>query len=138
MKTISKLFNHKLMKTRQLLFLVAAVLSIVLTSCKYDFVVDPDDTIDPNVPIKFATEIVPIFNQFNCISCHKTGATAPDLTADKAYAAIVPALIDTAEPEASIIYWFAHPDSETHKWSKLNKSKAALILEWIKQGAKNN
>lgn len=138
MITNSKLFNHKLMKTRQLYFLVAAVLSIVMTSCKYDFVVEPVDIIDPNTPIKFATEIVPIFDQFNCTSCHKTGATAPDLTADKAYASIVPALIDTANPEASVIYWFAHPDSDTHNWSKLSKSKSTLILEWIKQGAKNN
>ncbi|PKP53488.1 MAG: hypothetical protein CVT92_04120 [Bacteroidetes bacterium HGW-Bacteroidetes-1] len=127
------------MKTRRLLAILAFILSGMLTSCEYEYVIPDVPVIDPTVPIKFSEEIAPIFsNNNNCIACHKTGATSPDLTADRAYNSIVPALINTADAEASQIYWHAHPLSTTHAWKKYKTAEAALLLEWIKQGAKNN
>ncbi|MBK9291834.1 MAG: hypothetical protein IPM52_09445 [Bacteroidetes bacterium] len=111
----------------------------LLSSCQYEFIEPERPIIDPTVEIKFAEEIAPIFsNNNNCTACHRTGATPPDLTPDRAYNAIVPTYVNTAAPEQSSIYWFAHPNSTTHNWKKLTLSEAALILEWIKQGAKNN
>lgn len=128
------------MKIRQLILIFTISMAGFLTSCEYDFVVpEKPPVIDPEVPISFATQIEPIFsNNNNCTACHKTGATPPDLSVGKAYAAIVPALINTTDTAASIIYWFPHPESSTHSWKKYELADATLILEWIKQGAKNN
>lgn len=127
------------MRTKQLLLVFIAATAILLTSCQYEFVVEPEiPPIDPTVDIKFAAEIEPLFESNQCLACHKTGGTAPDLSAGKAYASIVPALIDNADPEASKIYWYPHPDASTHNFKKYKKADAELILAWIKQGAKNN
>jgi hypothetical protein len=128
------------MKTRQLFAMLTFLLVGMLVSCEYDHIVpERAPVIDPETPISFATQIEPIFNNGNnCTACHKTGATAPDLSTGKAFAAIVPALINTSDTTASIIYWHAHPSSPTHNWKKYTVGEATLILEWIKQGAKNN
>ncbi len=112
----------------------------LLTSCSYDFieypVVIPPD---PNDTVYFAEKIVPIFTiDDKCTSCHKTGNISPDLTTGNAYNSIVPALINSTDPEASVIYWHPHPSATTHAWKKLSVSEADLILLWIKQGALNN
>lgn len=124
----------------RVLFAVMALVALAaLSSCQYEFIEPERPIIDPTVEIKFATEIAPIFSNNNaCTACHRTGATPPDLTAERAYNAIVPALVNTANPEQSSIYWFTHPNSTTHSWKKYTLAEAALILEWIKQGAKNN
>ncbi len=127
------------MRTKQLFILLVTSVAILLSSCQYEFVVEPElPPIDPTVDIKFATEIAPLFESNQCLACHKTGGTAPDLTADKAYASIVPALINSADHETSLIYWYPHPDASTHNFKKYKKADAELILAWIKQGAKNN
>lgn len=128
------------MKTRHFFLLIVFALTGSLASCEYDFVVpEKPPVIDPEVPISFATQIEPIFsNGNNCTACHKTGATPPDLSTGMAYNAIVPSLINTTDTAASIIYWHPHPNSTTHNWKKYTLADATLILEWIKQGAKNN
>ncbi|MDP2235964.1 MAG: hypothetical protein Q8J88_05990 [Bacteroidales bacterium] len=127
------------MKARQILAIFTLLLAGFLTSCEYEFIVPDVPVIDPEVPIKFSEQIVPIFTSGNaCTACHKTGSTPPDLTTDRAYNAIVPALVNPADPESSSIYWFAHPNSSSHNWKKYSAADAAIILEWIKQGAKNN
>jgi hypothetical protein len=120
--------------------LVVVVLLLLASACTYDFIELPQpEPIDPTDTISFQSAIVPIFtNDNNCTACHTTGATSPDLTASRAYSSIVPALINTANPEASIIYEYPHPNSNTHSWKKLTLNEAALILTWIQQGAKNN
>jgi len=123
---------------KQSLFVI--ILVIMASSCSYDFIEMPEpDPIDPTDTISFKTTVAPIFSEGNkCTACHSTGATAPDLTPDRAFGAIVPAYIDANDPEASSIYWFAHPQSETHDWKKYSQSEANIILGWIKQGAQNN
>lgn len=123
---------------KQSLFVI--FLLVMASACTYDFVELPQpDPVDPTDTISFQTAIVPIFTDgSNCTACHTTGATAPDLTAAKAYSSIVPALVNTADPESSSIYQFAHPSSNTHAWKKYTLGEAALILTWIQQGANNN
>lgn len=129
----------KPMKTRQIFVIMALFAAVLLSSCQYEFIEPDRPVIDPEVPVKFAEQIVPIFTGGNnCTSCHKTGSTPPDLTADRAYNAIVPSMINTADPEASRIYWYTHPSSTNHNWKKYTQTEAALILLWIQQGAKNN
>ncbi|MDA3942041.1 MAG: hypothetical protein PF694_00715 [Bacteroidetes bacterium] len=120
--------------------LVVVLLLLLASACTYDYIEIPQpDPVDPTDTISFQTAIVPIFTDgSNCTACHSTGATAPDLTASNAYSAIVPALVNTADPESSSIYQFAHPSSSTHTWKKLTLGEAALILAWIQQGANNN
>jgi hypothetical protein len=120
--------------------LAVIVLLLLASACTYDFIELPKpDPVDPTDTISFQSAVVPIFTDGNnCTACHTTGATAPDLTASKAFDAIVPAYVNLDDPESSSIYWYAHPSSNTHGWKKLSLSEAAIILGWIQQGAQNN
>ena len=114
--------------------LILILFSLFLNSCKYDFilpeVVPPID--NGGEPIKFATQIVPIFTE-KCVSCHN--AKEPVLTTAAAYAQLVPKYVNTASPASSKIYTL--PKSGTH-YATVSASQAALILAWITEGAKNN
>jgi hypothetical protein len=125
-------------------FLLAIVLvAVFIGGCKYDWII-PEEVIDPDDPnteeISFSTEILPIFTEGNnCTACHKTGSQIPDLTAGNAYSAINSTrYINTSSPEESRIYTVAHPERSGHSQKKYTNAQAALILTWIKQGAKNN
>jgi hypothetical protein len=108
-------------------------------SCIYDFVApEQTDTVDPTVTINFATQIQPIFTA-NCILCHKTGSTSPDLTAGNAYASINSSkYINTSSPAQSLIYRRVVASGGFSGHATLPSSQAALLLGWIQQGAKNN
>lgn len=110
------------------------------SSCQYKFNIEPIvPPPDPTDTIYFSQDVLPIWNiNDNCTSCHKAGSTPPDLTTDNAYAAVVPDYVNSAQPDQSSIYTFTHPDTETHSWKKYNSSEAAIILQWIEQGAINN
>lgn len=118
------------------------VLGIIgfFSSCQYKFNVEP--VVAPPNPmdtIYFSQDVAPIWNiNDKCTSCHKTGSTAPDLTTDNAYAAVVPSYVNTDQANESSIYTFTHPDTETHSWKKYTSSEAAIVLQWIEQGALNN
>ena len=123
---------------KRLIFLITILFSLFITSCKYDFILPV-----PEVPItgdvSFATQVAPIFSTGSkCTSCHKPGGQSPDYTAVNAFASIVPALVNKAIPAQSRIYTFAGPTATTHTWKKLSAGEAAIILQWITQGAKNN
>lgn len=109
-------------------------LLVAVTSCQYEFI--EIDEPDPNIPVKFSEDILPIFSANNCIACHRTGGTSPDLSAANAYNSIVPALINTSNAEASRIYTVPAPSS-SHA-ARYSLAQAALVLTWIKQGAQNN
>lgn len=128
----------KLCLNRIIKYLVPALLmAIVFVSCEYETI--EFDLPDENEPVSFAADIIPIFNNGNnCTSCHTAGSTSPDLTPDRAYNSIVPGLINADEPELSRIYDFPHPSSTTHGFKKYTQAQAALVLNWIKQGAENN
>ena len=127
------------MKKSHIYFLLF-LFGLLLNACTYDFIVKEELTpVDPTVPVSFSTQIVPIFTN-SCVSCHKTGGQAPDLTAANAYNSIQSMkLVNTATPASSIIYTEPNPANTTvHSWKKYTAAEAQLVLTWIQQGAKNN
>ena len=129
--------NKNITTTFTSLTTILVLLSLTMSSCEYEFI--EVDLPDPNVPVSFSADILPIFNaNNNCIACHKTGGTSPDLTTDRAYNSIVPSLINTANPELSKIYVYPSPSSPNHSFKKYTQVQAAQVLAWIKQGAENN
>lgn len=125
------------MKTLKLFALV--FVALLLSQCKYDFIV-PEEVVDPTDPdaeeVSFSGQIAPIFTNLDCIACHKTGATSPDLTSANAYSSIVPSRVNLDNPEESKIYTKPSPSGSHPK--KYSDAQAALVLTWITQGAKNN
>jgi hypothetical protein len=112
------------------IFLILILVSLFLGSCKYDYILPEVVPVVNNV--SFSTQVAPIFAE-KCVSCHDN--QAPKLTADVAYSQLVPGYVNTASPESSKIY--VNASSGTH-YAKVSAAQAALILEWIKEGAKNN
>jgi len=107
--------------------------------CVYDFIApEAVEPVDPGTPIGFAAQIQPLFTA-GCISCHKTGSTAPDLTSGNAYNAInTSKYINTSSPAQSLLYRRVVASGGFTGHPGLNASQAALLLAWIEQGAKNN
>lgn len=125
---------------RRNIFLILALFSLLLSGCKYDFIlpveVPPVD--NGGQPVSFATQVIPVFANGNkCTQCHKPGGLgSPDLSnAATIYSLIVPKYVNTASPESSTIY--VNASSGSH-YAKLSAADAALLLQWIKEGAKNN
>lgn len=126
------------MKRRNIFFIIALV-AILFTGCKYDYILP--DYVPPidngGNPISFSTQVAPIFSTGNkCTQCHKPGGTSPDLTAANAYTQLMSQFVNTANPEQSII--LTMPGSSAHSWKKFTATEAQTILQWIKEGAKNN
>lgn len=116
------------------------VIGMLLNACAYDFIAKEElPPIDQTVTISFATQIVPIWAN-SCVSCHKAGGQAPDLSAANAYTAIkgMANVVVTATPETSRIYTYPSPSTSVHSWKKYTAAEAQLVLTWIQQGAKNN
>jgi hypothetical protein len=86
--------------------------------------------------VSFANYIHPVFTDRNCIACHKTGYTTPDLSIENAYNSIVPELVNLSDPRASKIYSVPSPAS-SHP-ARYSQFQAALVLKWIEAGAMNN
>ena len=120
-----------------------SLIALFLGGCTYKFV-EPEvgDPIDPNDTISFQTQVIPIFEtgNGNCISCHKPGATSPDLTAPNAYDEIISkGLVDNSDAAASTIYYYPAPDNTSdHGWNQYSTSEAEIVLLWVTQGAQNN
>lgn len=127
------------MKKKNIYFLLF-MLSITLFSCHYDYIAEEVVTPpDPNTEVKFSTDVLPIFTTANCVSCHKTGGTSPDLTAANAYSQLTSKnMINTTTPASSKIYSYIEPGTATHSWKKYTATQAQVILTWIERGAKND
>ena len=125
------------MNAKNILLLLVVMVSVLVGGCKYDWILPeivPD--IDPDEPISFSQQILPIFSEKNCTACHD-GSPAPDLREANAYASVnSSSYLNRTAPEQSSIYTEPHPDG-SHP-VKYSAAQAALILAWIKQGAENN
>ena len=121
-------------------FISFLIIGIALSSCTYDFIKEDTTPINPDSPVSFSTQILPIFNNGNnCISCHKPGGQSPDYTTANAYSSIMSnSVVNTTAPETSLLYTVPNPTTSTHTWKKYSASQAQLVLNWIKQGAQNN
>ena len=122
-------------------YLMVFTVSMMATSCYYDEMPPEAVTPIPDV-VSYKTDIQPLWDQ-DCISCHKAGSIAPDLTAVNSYAAlttnniyVVPGSSATSKLHKSLVGdGAAIMPSEAGKWST---SKVDLIDKWINAGAPNN
>jgi len=109
---------------------------MMITSCEYGFVEFEQPEIIED--ISFANDIVPIFNnKCNTTGCHSVGHFALDLSPENAYEDIINKnLVDTNNPELSVLYVkISQPG--THD-NRSVPSEQLNILQWIKDGAKDN
>lgn len=111
------------------------VILIGVSSCEYEPIIEPE--VDLPDTVSFTLNIEPIFIEQACVGCHKDGFK-PVLTAGDAYASLMsdPAYVNTDDPEVSTIYSKPSPDGGHPK--KYTRSQSELVLQWIKEGAKNN
>lgn len=126
-----------MMNIKSIILLLVVMASVLVGGCKYDWILPEEmPDIDPDEPISFSQQILPIFSEKNCTACHD-GSPAPDLTEANAYSSINTAsYINTTTPEESSLYTEPHPDGGHPV--KYSAAQAALILAWIEQGAQNN
>jgi hypothetical protein len=99
------------------------------------------DTTEITRTVTFSQDIIPIFNKScNVSGCHSNGGHVPNLTEAKAYNSLTTGnYIDKATPENSILYQKMIGKRGTPMpVSGSNEEYNALVLAWIKQGAKNN
>ncbi len=118
------------------------VLTVIMmaTSCYYDEMPPEASTPIPET-VSYSKDIQPLWNQ-DCISCHKAGSIAPDLTAANSYSAlttsnkyVVPGSSAISKLHKSLVGDGAAIMPTSGKWSD---SKIALVDKWINAGALNN
>ena len=123
-----------------LIFIAAIVLTIAGCSKTTTVLVDNSPAITETV--QFSKTIVPILTK-SCAGsgCH-SGSVSPNLSEATAYNALVTGnFINLGTPANSELYlWLTGKRSATMPLSSANNPSNinALILAWIKQGAKNN
>ena len=131
--------SKKIVLTVLSLFVVTILLTV---SCTKTTTVLQDNSVAITTTVSFSKDIVPILNTSCAVSgCHG-GSVAPNLSSATAYNALQNGnLINTATPASSEVYlWLtgkravAMPAGKANNPSNIN----ALMLAWIKQGAKNN
>ncbi len=117
-----------------------ASISLMATSCYYDEL--PAEPVPANV--SYTTNIQSLFNK-NCVGCHKTGSTAPDLSTGNSYAALTTVtngekFVIAGNAAGSILYQCMSgtggPIMPPN--GALSASKLALVEKWINDGALNN
>ena len=117
-------------KIRSLIY--AMVIAVTFGQCTYEAIPEPDAVTD----VSFSTDIVPIFDaNCNMSPCHNTGEIAPDLTAPNAWSSLQNGYLNLADPTASLLMTKIDGGSmETYVTSQ----DITYILQWIKEGAKDN
>jgi hypothetical protein len=113
----------------------------LLAGCYKDTTVVLDTGSEITRPVSFAADIIPIFNKScNLSGCHSAGGKTPDLTAANAFNSLSSGnFLNTSDPENSELYlWLTGKKSTPMPVGGINKDYNALVLAWIKQGAKNN
>lgn len=114
--------------------LILILFTLLLSGCKYDFILpEPVAPVNPGGQlVSFNTQIIPVLAD-KCISCHN--AQAPTMNAGSAYAQLVPSYVNKTTPASSKLY--VNAASGSH-YAKVSATQAALILQWITEGAINN
>jgi len=121
-------------------YLMVLTVSLMATSC-YNDEMPPEAVILIPETVSYSKDIQPLWNQ-DCVSCHKTGATAPDLITANSYSALVtnnkyviPGNALGSKLHKSLMGDGAAIMPTAGKWSD---SKIALVDKWINDGALNN
>ena len=123
------------------LFLVMAFI-LTIFGCSKTTTVLVDNSPAITETVQFSKTIVPIFSKSCATSgCH-SGSVAPNLSDATAYNALVTGnYLNLTNPAGSDVYlWLTGKKSATMPLGSANNPSNinALILAWIKQGAKNN
>jgi len=119
----------KILKNLLLFFSIAAM-AVYFTSCeKYTFLILPVEP--PDYPISYSEEIQPIFDA-KCVSCHR-GSLAPDLRPENSFKALSEGNFLTPLDEESKLYKTLFKPPHV---GMTNAEDNSFILEWLKQGAK--
>jgi hypothetical protein len=121
-------------------YLMALTVSMMATSCYYDEMPPEAPTPIPEV-VSYSKDIQPLWDQ-DCISCHKAGATAPDLTSANSYAALTTnsKYVVAGNASASLVYKLMTGTASPlmPPAGKISDSKLAILEKWINAGALNN
>ncbi len=122
---------------KRVLKVLSVSILIFLFSCTKDYYTPPG-----NMPenVSFSSSVIPIFNN-NCVSCHNSGSTEPDLTPDNAYADLTAnnAYVVPGKPEDSKLYHrITGQGSLMPPGGSLPQNDINIIYVWIKEGALNN
>lgn len=121
-------------------YIMMLTVSLMATSCYYDEM--PAEAVVP-IPdvVSYSKDIQPLWDQ-DCVSCHKTGTTAPDLSAANSYLAltanskyVISGNATGSKLHKSLVGDGAAIMPTAGKWSD---SKIALVDKWITDGALNN
>lgn len=129
-----------MLHNKKIMVFQAAFTMLFFIGCYKDKTVLFDTGDEITRPVSFNAEIIPILNNScNTSGCHSTGGIAPDLSASNAYLSLTGSYVNTGDPQASSLYlWMTGKKGTPMPTSGINKDYNALILAWIKQGAKNN
>jgi len=125
------------MQNRTLNTLIVLIAGITLmASCTDKYITQPYVAPPPpGYQYSLTTDVQPVFTG-KCISCHKPGNVAPDLTSGNSYASLISMnLINTGNPTSSVLYRKMNDGSMA---AYCTQQDADVVLQWIKQGAKNN
>jgi len=127
------------MKSKILILLSAAVLLIGFSGCYKDILSPGQDPTAPPQDVSFSGDLQPIFTASCALSgCHDGTGHNPSLTAATSYTAIIAGgFINTVVPANSILYDEVK-SGNMPPTSALKPSDVQKILDWIRNGAKNN
>jgi hypothetical protein len=125
--------NQKVKKLRQNLVAVIILATVAgFTSCeKFKILPQP---FDPSATWSFKTDIQPIFINDKCTDCHN-GTRSPDLRDGKSYNSLTNGGYVNAPAGTSRLY--SKMTSSDHL-SRSSETDRLKVLNWIKQGAKDN
>ena len=114
--------------------------SLMATSCYYDEM-PPEAVIPIPETVSYSKDVQPLWDQ-DCISCHNTGATSPDLSTANSYSAltinnkyVIPGNAASSKLHKSLVGDGEAIMPTSGKWSD---SKIELVDKWINAGALNN
>ncbi|SHG85382.1 hypothetical protein SAMN05443549_107134 [Flavobacterium fluvii] len=121
-------------------YVIMLTVGLMATSCYYD-TMPPEPVVPLPDVVSYSEDVQPLWNE-SCIGCHKSGGTAPDLTAANSYSAltannkyVVPGNAAGSKLHKSLMGDGAALMPPGGKWSD---SKIAIVDKWINDGALNN
>lgn len=128
------------MKSKILILLSILILGTAFSGCYKDILNPGQDPSAPPQDVSFSGDLQPIFTASCALSgCHDgVPGHKPSLTAANAYNAIIAGgYVNTVVPANSVIYGEVKSGSMPPTGA-LKPSDVQKILDWIRNGAKNN
>jgi hypothetical protein len=121
-------------------FLAGFTMLLVVIGCYKDRTIVSETGAEITRTVSFSGDIITILNKScNTSGCHNAGGTKPDLSPANAHKSLSNGYLNTGNPEASELYqWMIGKRGMPMPTEGINKDYNALVLAWLKQGAKNN